>query len=437
VIRPAAGFSLSNGARALRHRNYRLFFGGQLISLVGTWMQTVAQGWLILQLTGDAFLLGVVAALQWLPVMFLGLFGGIIADALPKRRTLIVTQAAKMTLSFTMFALVASGVVEVWQVAVLAFLGGLTNVVDMPTRQAFAVEMVGREDIGNAVALNSAMFNSARILGPAVAGLTIGAFDISIAFFVDAISFLAVLIALLAMRESELRPAPPMARPTSAGEVLTGLREGLSYVRRTPLVLLAVLVIGLVSTFGMNFPVVIPPFTEQVLHSDATGYGFLMAASGLGSLVAALYIAFSPRSRTMLIAGGAILVGVAEIALATAHLFSASLALMFLIGLGAIAMAATANTTIQLAVPDRLRGRTMAVYTTVFAGSTPIGGLLMGWIASRFGVAESLAAGGIACAVIGLAAFVWLRRARADALVEAKARQTAVAGTAPAAARPR
>ena len=437
MIGPGAGLSFANGARALRHRNYRLFFGGQLISLVGTWMQTVAQGWLILQLTGDAFLLGVVAALQWLPVMFLGLFGGIIADALPKRRTLIVTQAAKMTLSFTMFALVASGVVEVWQVAILAFLGGLTNVVDMPTRQAFAVEMVGREDIGNAVALNSAMFNSARILGPAVAGLTIGAFDISIAFFVDAISFLAVLIALVAMRESELRPAPPMARPTSAGEVLTGLREGLSYVRRTPLVLLAVLVIGLVSTFGMNFPVVIPPFTEQVLHSDATGYGFLMAASGLGSLVAALYIAFSPRSRTMLIAGGAILVGVAEIALATAHLFSASLALMFLIGLGAIAMAATANTTIQLAVPDRLRGRTMAVYTTVFAGSTPIGGLLMGWIASRFGVAESLAAGGIACAAIGVAAFAWLRRLRADALVEAKARQATGAGTAPAAARPR
>jgi predicted MFS family arabinose efflux permease len=322
-------------------------------------------------------------------------------------------------------------------VAILAFLGGLTNVVDMPTRQAFAVEMVGREDIGNAVALNSAMFNSARILGPAVAGLTIGAFDISIAFFVDAISFLAVLIALVAMRESELRPAPPMARPTSAGEVLTGLREGLSYVRRTPLVLVAVAVIGLVSTFGMNFPVIIPPFTEQVLHSDATGYGFLMAASGLGSLVAALYIAFSPRSRTMLIAGGAILVGVAEIALATAHLFSVSLLLMFLVGLGAIAMAATANTTIQLAVPDRLRGRTMAVYTTVFAGSTPIGGLLMGWIASRYGVAESLAAGGIACAAIGLAAFAWLRRARADALVEAKARQAAGAGTAPAAARPR
>ncbi len=176
---------------------------------------------------------------------------------------------------------------------VLALLGGLTNVVDMPTRQAFSVEMVGREDIGNAVALNSAMFNAARVLGPAVAGLTIGAFDISTAFLIDGVSFLAVLIALLAMRQSELRLAPPIARPGSASEVVRDLREGLRYVRRTPLVLLGILVVGLVSTFGMNFQVVIPPLTEQVLHSDATGYGFLMAASGVGSLVAALYIAFS------------------------------------------------------------------------------------------------------------------------------------------------
>ncbi len=195
MIRPGAGLSLGNGARAFRHRNYRLYFGGQLVSLVGTWMQTVAQGWLILQLTGDPFLLGVVAAFQWIPVMVLGLFGGLIADAVPKRQALIATQALKMILAFTMFALVASARVEVWQVMVLALLGGLINVVDMPTRQAFSVEMVGREDIGNAVALNSAMFNAARVLGPAVAGLTIGAFDISTAFFIDGISFLAVLVA--------------------------------------------------------------------------------------------------------------------------------------------------------------------------------------------------------------------------------------------------
>ncbi len=447
MIRPGAGLSLSNGARAFRHRNYRLFFGGQLVSLVGTWMQAVAQGWLILQLTGDPFLLGVVAAMQWIPVMVLGLFGGLIADALPKRQTLIATQAVKMILSFTMFALVFTGAVEVWQIMILALLGGLTNVVDMPTRQAFSVEMVGREDIGNAVALNSAMFNGARVLGPAVAGITIGLFDISTAFLIDAISFLAVLIALLAMRDSELRTVPPIARPGSASDVVRDLREGLSYVRRTPIVLLGISVVGLVATFGMNFQVVIPPLTEEVLHSDATGYGFLMAASGLGSLVAALYIAFSTRSRVGLIAGGAILLGIAEIALGLSSTFYLSLGLMFLVGLGAIAMAATANTTIQLAVPDHLRGRTMSVYTTVFAGSTPVGGLLMGWIASKYGVAESMALGGIVCGIVGLAAFAWLRRSRAGLLITARQRSAGLhsaaatasspAAAGPSAARPR
>jgi MFS family permease len=294
--------------------------------------------------------------------------------------------------------------------------------------------MVGREDVGNAVALNSAMFNGARILGPAVAGLTIGAFDISTACFIDAVSFLAVLIALLAMNEQELRVVPPIARPTSVGEVVSGLREGLSYVRRTPLVLLGILVVGLVSTFGMNFQVVIPPLTEELLHSNATGYGFLMAASGVGSLVAALFIAFSGRSRVMLIAGGALLLGFAEIALGLSSAMFVSLALMFFVGLGAISMAATANTTIQLAVPDQLRGRTMAVYTTVFAGSTPIGGLLMGFVASRFGVAESMILGGVLCAVIGAAAFAWIRRHRVAPAtpVRSEARPAATAAASPA-----
>jgi MFS family permease len=422
---------------SLAHREYRRYWTGLFLSNVGTWMQAVAQGWLILQLTGDPFLLGVVAAMQWIPVMVLGLFGGLIADALPKRQTLIVTQAIKMVLSFTMFALVFSGSVQVWQVMVLALLGGLTNVVDMPTRQAFSVEMVGREDIRNAVALNSAMFNAARVLGPAAAGLTIGAFDVSTAFFIDAVSFLAVLVALLAMRQSELRVAPPIVRPESASEVVRDLREGLSYVRRTPLVLLSVLVVGLVSTFGMNFQVIIPPLTEQVLHSDATGYGFLMAASGVGSLVAALYIAFSARARIGLIAGGAMLLGVASIALGVSNVFFVALVLMFLIGLGAIAMAATANTTIQLAVPDQLRGRTMSVYTTVFAGSTPVGALLMGWIASQYGVAESMVLGGVVCSVIGVTAFAWIRRNRAQEIITARVKPAAIGAAAQPSARPR
>jgi MFS family permease len=403
---------LRNGARAFRHRNYRLFFSGQLVSLIGTWMQTVAQAWLVLELTGDPFLLGLVAAMQFLPVMILGLFGGLIADALPKRQTLIVTQAIQMLLAFVLFGLTATGAVEVWQILVLALLLGITNAVDMPTRQSFVVEMVGRSDVANAVALNSAVFNTARIVGPAIAGLAIGAFDISIAFLLNGLSFLAVIIAYAMMRDDELASPPEFNRPHTVREVGRTLAEGLHYVRRTDVVLLATVIVGLVSLFGMNFGVIIPALARDVLHTDATGYGFLMAASGIGSLVAALSIAFSGRSTPAFIAGGALLLGVAEIAAAMIHVYPLALLAMAFVGFGAIGMAATANTVIQLAVPNELRGRVMSVYTTVFVGSSPIGGLLMGAIASTFGVEVSLAVGGIACVVLGLIASLWLRRIR-------------------------
>jgi MFS family permease len=403
---------LANGSRAFAHRNYRLFFFGQLISLIGTWMQQVAQAWLVLQLTGDPFLLGLVAAMQFLPVMILGLFGGLIADALPKRRTLMATQAVQMALAFVLFGLTATGAVEVWHILVLALLLGITNAVDMPTRQSFVVEMVGREDVANAVALNSAVFNGARIVGPAIAGLTIGAFDISVAFLLNGISFIAVIVGYAMMRDEELDSPPVLSRPHTAHEVGRTLAEGIRYVRRTDLVLLATVTVGLVSLFGMNFGVIIPALARDVLHTDATGYGFLMAASGIGSLVAALSIAFRGRSTPAIIARGALVLGLAEIAAAAIHVFPLALLAMAFVGFGAIGMAATANTVIQLAVPDALRGRVMSVYTTVFVGSSPIGGLLMGWIASRFGVEVSLAIGGVACVVLGLIAFGWLRRIR-------------------------
>jgi len=403
--------------RAFQHRNYRLFFSGQLISLVGTWMQTVAQAWLVLDLTGDPFLLGLVAAMQFLPVMVLGLFGGLIADALPKRRTLIATQAIQMVLAFVLFGLTAGGVVEVWQIMVLALLLGITNAVDMPTRQSFVVEMVGRGDVANAVALNSAIFNTAPIVGPAIAGLAIGAFDISIAFLLNGLSFLAVIVAYAMMRDEELASPPVFNRPHTVREVGQTLAEGVRYVRRTDVILLATVIVGLVSLFGMNFGVIIPALARDVLHTDATGYGFLMAASGIGSLAAALGIAFSGRSMPANIAAGALLLGVAEIAAAAIHVYPLALVAMAFVGFGAIGMAATANTVIQLAVPNELRGRVMSVYTTVFVGSSPIGGLLMGGIASKFGVDVSLAVGGVACAVLGLIAFWWLRRIPASGLL--------------------
>ena len=397
------------GWSAMRHRNYRLFFVGQGLSLVGTWMMTVAQSWLILQLTGDPLLLGVVAAVQWLPVLILGLFGGLIADSLPKRRTMLGTQSFAALLSLTMAILVFTHTVAVWHVIVIAFLLGIRNAVDLPTRQSFSVEMVGRQDVGNAVALNSAMFNGARVIGPAVAGITIGAVGVGAAFLIDAISYLAVIVALLAMHEGELHLRPGMARPTSVGAVIDNLGEGLSYVRRTRNVLLAILTVGLVSTFGMNFTVVIPPFVQNVLHADATTYGFLMAATGVGSIVSALSIAFSGRTVPIVIGLGGATLGLAEIVLSGTSAFPIALVAMFVAGLGSIAMAATANTLVQLMVPDHLRGRVMSVYTTVFAGSTPIGGLITGAIASGLGVATAILVGGALSLATGVAGIFTIR----------------------------
>jgi MFS family permease len=312
-------------------------------------------------------------------------------------------------------------------VIILALLLGAANAVDMPVRQAFAIEMVGPRDVGNAVAINSAMFNGARVVGPALAGLTIGAFGMAPAFALNAASFLAVIVGLSAMREDELHLPRLVPRPRSVGAVMENLREGLAFVRHTPIVLLAVTTVGLVATFGMNFQVVIPPLAQDVLRSDAAGYGFLMTASGVGALTAAIALVVAGRPRPMRIAAGAILLGVGSVALASSTWFPLSLLLMVPIGAGGIAMAATANTTIQLAVPDGLRGRVMSVYTTVFSASGPIGGLLMGVLASTLGIGIAIAIGGALSLLTGIVAFVWYRRLRAGERLE---RTLAAASTA-------
>ena len=396
---------------AFRHRNFRLFFGGQAISLVGTWMQQVAQAWLVLTVSGgDPLWLGVVAAAQFLPVMVLGLFAGVLADVLPKRQTLLAVQVVMMILAAVLAVLVATGLVQIWMIVLMAVLLGCANAVDMPVRQSFAYEMVGPKDVGNAVSINSAMFNGARVLGPAVAGLTIGAFGIAIAFAINAASFLAVIVGLLAMRDDELQRARLVPRPQSVGEVFENLAEGLRFVRHTPIVLMAVVVVGLVATFGMNFSVLIPPLAQEVLSSDAAGYGFLMTASGLGALVAAVALVIGGKPRAGRIAMGAIVLGVASVLLAVSTSYPISLLLMVPIGAGGIAMAATANATIQLAVPDGLRGRVMSVYTTVFASSVPIGGIATGALASVVGIPMTIAVGGLLSLAVGGGAYVWWRR---------------------------
>ena len=312
---------------------------------------------MVLTLTNDPLILGVVAAAQWTPVLLLGLFGGLIADTLPKRWTLIVCESTLAALALILGALTLTGLVQVWMIMVLAVLLGCVNAIEMPVRQSFAVEMVGREDVVNAVILNSALFNSARVIGPAVAGLTIAATNTGVAFLINGASFLAVIVGLLMMRDSELHSPPPMRRPRTAREVVASVCEGVSYVRQTPVVLFSVVVVGLAATIGMNFQVTIPPFARATLGGDAADFGFLMTATGLGSVAAALWLASRRRPAPWLIPSGAALLGAALILIAVLPRIAVALPALTLAGFGAIGMAATGNTTIQTVVPDDLRGR--------------------------------------------------------------------------------
>ena len=397
-----------------RHRNYRLFWGGQLVSLAGTWMQSIAQAWLITELTPDPVWLGVVAAAQFTPVLILGLFGGVIADVLPKRQMLIATQAALMGLAALQALLVATGAMTIPLLMLLAVLLGSVNAIDMPVRQSFFSEMVPVDEVGRAVAFNSAMFNGARVIGPAIGGVLIGVIGVAGCFAVNALSFLAVLVALLLMREVELHPAPRGARPRSARAVATSLAEGLRYVRNTPIIALCVFVIGVISGVAMNFNVIIPPLARLTLQIGAPGLGALMAAVGFGSLAGALTVAAlrEPR-RSMIVIGGALL-GAFSVAAGVAASSDSVLAVpltalaLFGAGFGAISMAATANASIQTTTPPALRGRVMSVYTTVFAGSTPIGGLATGAAVAALGATGALGvAGALAVAAAAFAAYRW------------------------------
>ena len=397
-----------------RHRNYRLFWGGQLVSLAGTWMQSIAQAWLITELTPDPVWLGVVAAAQFTPVLILGLFGGVIADVLPKRQMLIATQGALMGLAALQALLVATGAMTIPLLMLLAVVLGSVNAIDMPVRQSFFSEMVPVDEVGRAVAFNSAMFNGARVIGPAIGGVLIGVIGVAGCFVVNSLSFLAVLIALLLMREVELHPAPRGARPRSVRAVATSLAEGLRYVRSTPIVALSVFVIGVISGVAMNFNVIIPPLARLTLQIGAPGLGALMAAVGFGSLSGALTVAALRESRRYMIVIGGALLGAFSIAAGAAASSSGSLAVpltglaLFGAGFGAISMAATANASIQITTPAALRGRVMSVYTTVFAGSTPIGGLATGTVVAAVGATGALeVAGVLAVVAAAFAAYRW------------------------------
>jgi len=384
----------TRGFVALRVRNYRLYWLGQLISNVGTWMQSTAQAWLVLQLTRSPFAIGLVTAFQFLPVMVLALVGGVVADRVPRHRLLVVTQSLALVLALAFGALVGTGLIQLWQVYIIALLSGIVTAIDAPVRQAFAVELVGPEDRANAVALNSMLFNGARIIGPALAGMLIGRLGIATIMYLNGASYLAVIAGLLLMDPRRFYTLGPRG----GGSVLERLREGLRYITGTPEVLRVMLLIAAIGTFGYNFSVVLPLVGGFILHTDATEYGGLGTALGIGSLAGSLATAFARRVSVhrLLAAAGAFSVLLGAMALTTTY----ELALVVLIALGfaGVLFSTTANTLLQLEVPDALRGRVMSVYTLLFMGSTPVGGLLVGGAAHALGVANAL----VLCAALCL-----------------------------------
>jgi MFS family permease len=408
-------FRIKETFPALHHRNFRLFWTGQLISLIGTWMQTTGQDWLVLQLTHSAWILGIVGALQFLPIMLLSLFGGVLADRLPKRKVLLFTQSFAALQATIMLVLVFTGVIQLWHIFVLAALLGATNAIDMPTRQSFVAELAGRKDLPNAIALNSSAFNMARIVGPGIAGLIIAAIGEAPLFLLNAISFIPVLISLTLLNQSQLHAQlkrnsePIVGGAVEAHGTRNSLSEGLSYVWKTPIVLLLILVVGVISLFGLNFNITIPLFAQQVLNAGAQGYGFLSSAFGIGALTSALWLALSNRKpdlNRLLI--GTIAFGVFECLFALSHWYPLSLALVALVGFCLVSFSATANTILQTVTPNNLRGRIMSVYMLVLNGTTPLGNLLTGGIAHAFGASIAVLGG----ALISLIAAItgWIMR---------------------------
>jgi MFS family permease len=387
---------------ALRHRNYRLFLTGQVISTVGTWMQSVAMPWLALELTHNGLLVGLVLAAQFTPVLIGGPFGGVVADRYRKRNVLLATQSLFTIPSFALFAVSATGHAQYWMVIVAAFATGAINMFDVPARQAFVIEMVGRQDLMNAIALNSSVFNASAVIGPAIAGLVIAAVGVPICFLANSVSYLAAIVALLMMRDL---PAiePHMAQLPFPKRLL----EGASYARHHPVVGMLLVAVAVFSLFAMNRLTLIPLFADQVLHVGAHGFGFLLASMGLGALVGALTLAFfpdlgaDPRRQLWM----AMIWVVALLEFSISRAFVLSMGALFVAGYCQISFVATANNRIQTLTPDHLRGRVMSLYAQALIGVGPVGSTQAGALATLFGAPWAMAIGAIiaGAVVLGIA----------------------------------
>lgn len=400
--------------RSLRVRNYRLFAAGQIVSNTGTWMQRIAQDWLVLSLTNSSTAVGITTALQFLPMLLFGLWGGVLADRYPKRRTLIATQSTMGLLAAALAVLTLTGTVRVGYVYLIALLLGFATVVDNPTRQSFVTEMVGEADLRNAVSLNSAIFQSARLVGPAVAGVLINAVGPGWAFGLNAVSFGGVLTGLLLMRPRELFPAPTVSR--AKGQ----LRDGLRYIASRKELIWPIVLVGFVGTFGYNWPIVLSAFAKNVFHHGAGTYGVFNTLMAVGSLAGALLAARRATSRLRLLVGAAAGFGALEVLAALTPWYYVFGPLLLVLGLVGLTFNTTANATVQLAAAPEMRGRVMGVYMLVFTGGTPIGGPLVGWVTEHYGARVGLAFGGTVAALAAavIAGILYLsRRYRSVGLV--------------------
>ena len=385
---------------SLRVRNYRLFFAGQVVSNIGTWMQRIAQDWLVLSLTGSATAVGVTTALQFLPMLLFGLYGGVLVDRLNKRRALLVTQTSMALTGIALALLTLSGHVQVWHVYLAAFAVGLATVVDNPARQSFVSEMVGPDQLQNAVSLNSANFQSARLVGPAVAGLMITGVGTGWAFLFNGLSFVAPLVGLVLMRARELHVVE--RAPRAKGQ----LREGLRYVAGRPDLTWTIILIGFIGTFGFNFPVYLSAFADDVFHAGAGSYSLFNTLMAAGSLAGALLAARRGTAKLRVMLAAAVAFGGLELVAATAPSLWLFSLLMVPLGMFGMTVNVTANTTVQMGTDPAMRGRVMALYMMVFMGGSPIGAPIAGWITDVYGVRAGLAVGGTiaaaAAVVIGL-----------------------------------
>ena len=382
--------------RALHHKNYRLFFGGQSISLIGTWMQQIAMSWLVYRLTNSALLLGIVGFSSQIPVFLFASIAGVYADRWNRHRMLVATQTLSMIQALTLAFLTLTGTIQVWQIIALSIFIGVINAFDMPTRQSFIVQIVDKaEDLGNAIALNSFMFNGARLMGPAIAGILIGLLGEGICFLINGLSFVGIIIALLAIK------VPKRKKAAHTSRMWQDLKEGYSYAFGFAPIRYILLQLGLMSFMGMAYAVLMPIFAKDILHGGPHTLGFLMAASGIGALTGSVYLASRQTILGLgrLIAYASAIFGMGIIAFSLSKILIVSLSMMFITGFGMIVQMASSNTILQSIVEEDKRGRVMSIYATAIIGMAPIGNLFAGALASWIGAPNTLIVSGLACII--------------------------------------